>query len=133
MGGVSAKYVMITADTGVNRNWSGGVYSETGWDEVRWSIFDPATNKGWKIDASGDWNIAANWKEGTPPNGAGATAILGDKITMPRTVYSDVAISVSTLQFNNASSYQIAGQGSLSMIVGSGTALIDVVQGSHKI
>ena len=86
----------------------------------------------WQVNGSGDWNIAANWLQGVP-NGVGASAVLGGVITSPRTLYADAAVKLGSLKFDNANSYQVAGQGSLSIEVASGAGLINVVQGSHKI
>jgi len=86
----------------------------------------------WNVDSSGDWNRASNWTTGIP-NGVDGTANLLDAISAPRTIYTDTAITLGSLTFDNAASYQITGQGSLIMDVSTGSATIDVVQGSHKI
>jgi hypothetical protein len=133
LNGATAQYVAITADPGINRNWSSGQYSEVGLSEVRFAQFDVNSAVGWKNDASGDWNVASNWRQGFAPSGPGQEALFGDRITAPRTVFTDSAVSVSTLTFDCNSSYQITGQGSLSMVVNSGTAAVNVLRGSHKI
>jgi len=114
--------------------------------EVRWSIdefrigttFASVASNGvtptstWSVNASGDWNFAGNWT-GVMPNGVGAVAVFGSAITAPQTVYTNTATTVGTLKFDNANSYMMTGQGSLTLQVSSGTASVEVTQGSHKI
>lgn len=87
----------------------------------------------WLSDSSGDWNIPANWSSGTVPNAVGAEAQLLDIISAPRTIYSDTAVTVGSLVFDNASTYVIAGAGSMTVDVSSGTGSFNVVRGNHKI
>jgi len=86
----------------------------------------------WKVNASGDWNTASNWNP-VSPNGVDRIASFGSIITSPKTVYTDVPVTVGTLKFDNANGYQIAGQGSLTIEVSGGAGSINVAQGSHKI
>jgi hypothetical protein len=86
----------------------------------------------WAVNASGDWNVGSNWSAGVP-NSVGAKAILGSIISLPKTVYTDTAVTLGSLKFDNASSYQIAGQGNLTLEVSTGVGSISVVQGNHKI
>jgi hypothetical protein len=69
----------------------------------------------WNIAGSGDWNVGNNWSLGTVPNGPGATANLGSALTGNHTVYSDTAITLNVLNFNNSHEYVVAGAGSLTM------------------
>gem|GEM_PF-4613809 len=87
---------------------------------------------GWTINASGDWNNAGNWN-GPVPNAVDATATFGNAISSARTVYTDTPITVGTLLFNNANTYQLAGNGVLTLDVSAGSAQVSVLQGSHKI
>jgi len=87
----------------------------------------------WNIDGSGNWNTGSNWASGTIPNGIDATASFLDKITAARTVYTDTPVTVGTLNFDNANTYVITGSSSLTIDVNTGSGLIDVVQGTHKI
>ncbi len=86
----------------------------------------------WNVDSSGDWNNGGNWS-GALPNGPDAVAGFLGKSTSPHTVYTDTAVTVGRLKFNNANTYVLAGNGSLTMQVTSGSATIDVASGSHKI
>lgn len=95
------------------------------------AIFDPLPN--WNVIGSGDWNRAANWSSNTIPNGVDAVAKLFALPTSATTVYTNSAITLGTLSFNNANTYVIAGAGSLTMDVSTGAALIDVQQGNQKI
>jgi len=93
--------------------------------------FHPAA-PGWAVDGSGDWNNPANWISPVP-NGVSAIANLGGAISAPQTIYTNTSVTVGTLRFDNASSYQISGQGTLLIDVTSGAGSIDVVRGDHKI
>lgn len=86
---------------------------------------------GWCMDASGDWGDSDNWL-GVIPNAVNATATFGGVLSTARTVYTDAPRTLGTLRFNSASRYNLSGNGSLT-IQSSGTALIDVRAGSHKI
>ncbi|WP_428938889.1 dockerin type I repeat-containing protein [Fontivita pretiosa] len=81
----------------------------------------------------GDWNSAGSWRFSLIPNSPGAVAILGARPTAPTTVVTETAVTIGTLRFDNANTYQIAGNGTLNVQVASGTGLIEVLQGSHKI
>ena len=85
----------------------------------------PAT--GWAVNASGDWNINANWTYPVAPNAVGALAELGGIITAPQTVFSNIPVTVGTLTFDNSNQYVVGGTGSLTMDVASGSAAIGVV------
>lgn len=87
---------------------------------------------GWCMDASGDWNNAQNWSEAIP-NGVDAKAVFAKTITAARTVYADTPITVGTLRFENTNTIQIAGTGTLSIDVSSGTGSIAVLGGTQKI
>lgn len=87
----------------------------------------------WLSDSAGDWNIPANWSSGTVPNGVGAEAQLLDIISAPRTLYSDTAVTIGSLIFDNASTYVIAGAGSMTVDVATGPGTFNVVRGNHKI
>jgi hypothetical protein len=62
-----------------------------------------------------------------------AKAVFGVAISSPKTVYSDTAVTVGSLKFDNSHGYQIAGQGSLSIDVSTGAGSIAVLQGTQKI
>ncbi len=86
----------------------------------------------WAVNNSGDWDTGSNWN-GVVPNAIDATALFGSVITAPRTVNTTTPVVVGAVTFNNANAYTIAGTGSLTFSVGSGSALINVQQGSHTI
>jgi len=91
-----------------------------------------ATTGTWAIDGSGDWNSPSNWND-LVPNDSTATARFGSAITANRSIYTDIATTVGGLRFDNANRYVIGGAGTLSVESSSGTALVEVLQGSHKI
>ena len=86
----------------------------------------------WALNGSGDWNFAGNWTGGIP-NAAGTAAVFGSSITSPQTVYTNSAVTIGKLKFDNSNGYMISGQGTLTLQVASGTASVEVLQGSHKI
>lgn len=104
------------------------------WDYLRWTNAGAVVPAGpaWAVNASGDWNIGSNWG-GTVPNAVDAKAHFLDAITSAKTVFTDTPVTVGTMKFDNASTYQIAGNGSLSIDVSTGAGSITVVQGTHKI
>jgi hypothetical protein len=107
------------------------------WDYLRWTnqaaLIPVPVEPTWAVDQAGDWNKPLNWG-GSVPNAVDAVANLYGTITSSRTVYSDSAITVGTLRFDNtAGSYQITGNGSLTIAVSSGVGSISVLSGAHKI
>jgi hypothetical protein len=92
----------------------------------------PQAESNWQGSSSGDWTDQSRWDEHYP-NASDAIGNFFDGATAPRTVFTDVPITAGILRFNNAFGYQITGQGSLTMSVTSGNALIDVQGGPQKI
>jgi hypothetical protein len=86
----------------------------------------------WDVDASGNWSSVANWSDGDLSH-AGATAVLGNKITAPRTITADAPVTVGRIDFDNANTYTVAGDGTLTLDATSGEAQINVTSGSHSI
>jgi hypothetical protein len=89
--------------------------------------------RAWLPDATGDWQTPSNWSGSATPNGVDAIATLGANISASRLVYTNSPVTLGTLNFNNANSYQLAGLGTLTMQVSNGAAQINVAQGTHKI
>jgi hypothetical protein len=69
----------------------------------------------WSPNASGDWNTAANWANAGVPNAVDAEADFFGAITGNHTVITDVPVTVGTINFNNAHTYEISGTGSLTL------------------
>ncbi len=90
------------------------------------------TGSEWKIAGSGNWNDTVNWRYGVP-NSVGATAKFLSPITSAQTVYTNTAVTVGTLVFDNPNTYVLTGAGALTLEVASGAGSIGVLQGSHKI
>ncbi len=86
----------------------------------------------WRLNGSGDWNAASNW-DGAVPNGIGAAANFTSAISTPQSIYTNTAVTIGSLKFDNVNSYQITGIGSLTVQVASGSGMIQVVRGSHQI
>jgi len=93
----------------------------------------PTTSE-WADDVSGVWN-EANWIDPIPPNAPGAKAIFGPMIQSPRTVITEVDVTVGEIEFNNSNQYAIAGNGAVIIDAGTDEAApesrINVMQGSH--
>jgi T5SS/PEP-CTERM-associated repeat protein len=90
------------------------------------------TSTAWNEDRSGNWASVANWTDGEA-NHAGVTAVLGGKITAPRTITVDEPITVRRIDFENANAYTIDGDEMLTLDATSGAAQINVTSGSHTI
>jgi len=86
----------------------------------------------WNKPGSGDWNDAINWLGGVP-NAVDAVANFTGAISSAQTVFTNTNVTVGTIKLDNANKYVIGGAGTLTLQTSSGSALINVVQGSHKI
>ena len=86
----------------------------------------------WISPNSGDWNSPSNWS-GVVPNAVGAEADFFSAITSNHTVFTDQAVTVGTINFNNANTYEITGTGSLTLQATSGDAQVIVQQGKQEI
>jgi hypothetical protein len=95
-------------------------------------VFMLPQSSAWNVDASGNWSSVANWTD-SDPNHAGATAVLGSKITAPRTVTIDAPTAVGRIDFANANAYTIDGENALTLDAATGDAQINVTSGSHTI
>jgi hypothetical protein len=86
----------------------------------------------WITNGIGSWFDGSNWNAPVP-NGVGAEARFHGAITADRTVVADQNVTLGILSFDNANRYNLAGNGTLTLDVASGSSTISVVQGSHKI
>lgn len=88
----------------------------------------------WGVNQSGDWNTFANWKTSYGiPNAVDATATFSSAISSAQTIYTNTPVTAGALTFDNASSYLLTGNGSLTLSASSGSASVQVLQGSHNI
>jgi hypothetical protein len=89
----------------------------------------------WSNAGSGDWNVSANWTGSVAgvPNGVDGTAVLGPAATGTTFVYSSKPITLGTLIFNNANTYDIAGVSALTFSSSNASSLIQVNQGADKL
>jgi hypothetical protein len=113
-------------------NTSSGAHEQAMFDDVRITGIVVAPPQ-WSVDASGDWNVAGNWSTGVVPNAVGAEADFFGAISSNHTVFTDQAVSVGTINFNNANMYEITGTGSLTLQTTSGNAQVIVQQGTQEI
>ena len=103
------------------------------------ALVPESDNLFYKEDQSDNWNVIQNWGSVDPnripvaPNGNTKTALLGNVITAPRTLTTDVPTTLKGLEFDNANAYTIAGANSLTFESNTGTATIAVTQGDHHV
>ncbi len=86
----------------------------------------------WNANGDASWSPTTNWVGGTPSTISDG-ASFGSAITAPATVTLDVPATVNTLVFDNPNSYTIAGSSTLTICAATGSASINVLQGSHTI
>jgi BNR repeat-containing family member len=86
----------------------------------------------WNVNGRGDWNTQSNWN-GQIPNGVGLEADLFGVITNPDSLSIDQPITLGTLHFNSAKMYTLAGTGSMTVQVASGSGLIQNDQGAQDV
>jgi hypothetical protein len=95
------------------------------------TLLTPGANSTW-IKQAGDWNSNANWSGGIP-NSLDAMANFASSITAARSVYTDIATTLGTLNFSSANTYVLGGAGSLTMQTTGVPGAVNVALGSHKI
>ena len=95
----------------------------------------------WNVGSGGDWTSPGSWTFGGPPGldpekNANHTVTFGDKITANSTVFSDSDLSVRAITFLNSATYNVAGNGNLSLVrgttAGSPDPSIAVGLGNHQ-
>jgi len=109
----------------------------------------PAQDFTWDSSGSGDWNVG-NWTSdqpfsnprtpGTSGSFANHSATFGSAISGDQTVFSNMDVSVRAITFDSSNSYAVAGQGQVSLVMGTQTTPVDltgnssivVVQGNHQ-
>lgn len=86
----------------------------------------------WGVDASGGWNGVSNWSPGLVPDSNDLVVNFTSAITAPRTVFTDSDVTAKSINFDSASSYSVVGLGTVNLEAVTGTASIQVSQGSHE-
>ena len=118
-------------------NWNGGFSATIASDGAGMFKILPAEASPpppqWYNDASGDWNVAGNWASSTIPNAAGAEADFFVATTSSHTVFTDIPITVGTLNFNNTHTFEISGTGSLTLQGTTASAQVIVQSGIQEI
>jgi len=108
--------------------------------QTEYSTFVPPTVFHWSVDSSGDWNLPANWDGGgLVPDGTeghNQTAVFGAGITSGRTVFTDQAVTVNQVRFDNTLTYAIVGLGSVNFAATTTMTPVppgvDVLSGNHQ-
>lgn len=83
----------------------------------------------WNVDAGGNWSTTGNWLNGVP-SAVNASVVLGSAITAPRTISTDVSVTLGFLTFSSNQSYTIAGTQTITLHATPVDAAI-VVAGAH--
>ena len=93
----------------------------------------PPSDFTWSGKLSRDWKSRFNWSPNLEtPTGNDKSVSFGDAIEAPGTVFTDEAVTVKNVSFDNSNGYAIAGKGSVNMEADSGNASINILQGSHE-
>ena len=90
----------------------------------------------WITKGSGTWGEGANWSRNFSPNGAGATATLGDVIIAPSTIEAHRSLTIGELVFDSPFGYQVqdpTGLNQLTLEADDTVASIQVLQGDHHL
>jgi len=95
------------------------------------SYTQPAiTEVAWVADGSGDATSGGSWNPPIVPTTNELTAVLGDVITSPRTIFADTDLTMKTLRIDNVNDYVVTGHGILNLVAATGNATIEVLQGN---
>jgi hypothetical protein len=127
------KSVVVSFDYHAANGTSGANISAFADDGDLEGAGNPQNIPTWSPDSSGDWNSTGNWSIFSVPNGIGVEADFMGAITQNRNIYTDIPVTVGTLNFNNANKYVIDGAGSLTLQTASGNAQVIVQQGTQEI
>jgi len=95
----------------------------------------PSGQSIWITNGSGNYNTGGNWANGIP-NGIGNEAEFLNAITSNQVVYTTTSITLGSIIFNNSNaSYALTGAvgANLTLQTSSGSALVDVQNGTHEI
>jgi hypothetical protein len=93
---------------------------------------EPITEFEWLADVSGNAASTGTWNPPLAPNSNTHNVTFGGVITQSRVAFMDMDVTWKSIEFENASSYVLAGQGSINLQADSGNANISVLQGSHE-
>ena len=129
---------------------SGGA-GETGWDNMSlcygllcadFTAPPPPTDFSWGTNGSGSWTTAGNWSPARVPGDPAQvghlnhTATFGNAIESQQTVFTNTAVSVRAITFDNTNTYAVAGPGSVNLVLGTAEGppptAVTVNQGSHQ-
>jgi len=86
----------------------------------------------WNLNDSGSWQSPFHWDVNVVPNSELTSVVFGDVITAPQTVVTNSTVTVNSVRFDSAHTYAIAGLGNVQLDAATGSALLEVAQGSHE-
>lgn len=91
----------------------------------------------WNQSGSGDWLSSSNWSPSGAPDASSETAIFGDAIASPQTVFLNSGTTVNRVEFNNANTYVVAGFGSVTLAAKTTATPVNpsvaIAQGAHQL
>ena len=87
----------------------------------------------WFYSKGGSWNNSNYWIGGVVPNGNTQTAILGPLITDSSTLFTNQTVTIKKITFDSSETYALAGTGLLKLESNSGSAELEVLQGTQKL
>jgi len=91
----------------------------------------------WSFNVSSDWHQNSSWIPNLIPgvDPGRQTAVFGDAIQAPQTVFTNSTVSVSGIEFDNTNKYVIAGGGAVELKANPANAVnptISASRGSHE-
>ena len=102
----------------------------------------PPTDFTWNKEDGGTWNENSNWTpaqipgDGSSISSSREKVFFDDAISSTSTVFTDLPRTVNSVQFNNSSSYIVAGSGGVNLVASTDTTsvspTIGVSEGSHQ-
>ena len=119
---------------------------DNGFDNVLVEIGGPApsppTEFTWNAADGGNWNWSPNWMPALVPGNGTRTllsyekVIFGDSISSTSTVFTDLPRTLNSVQFDNPTSYIIAGGGGVNLVATTAASpvapTIGVAAGNHQ-
>jgi hypothetical protein len=132
--GIDIGMMLLSAENSrSNLVWNSFDQSAVAQESLAKAFPTASTSAVWTVTGSGNWNSSSNWENSVTPNSVGAAAEFFGTNGTSYSIYSDVPVTAGTLNFVNADTYVIDGAGSLTLQVASGSAQVNVQQGTQVI
>ena len=92
-------------------------------DQADNRLLEYKTASSWNVDANGNWSATGNWVNGVP-NGTNALVIFGTAISSPRTISTDIPVTLGSLTFSSTAKYSIAGPQTITLQATTDAAIV---------